>query len=74
MAGLINLLNPEMVIIGGSLARTGDSVLQPVKSAVRKYSLNMVNRDSAIVLSKLQGKAGVTGACLLARKSLFHFS
>lgn len=74
LAGLINLLNPEMVIIGGSLARTGDSVLQPVKSAVRKYSLNMVNRDSAIVLSKLQGKAGVTGACLLARKSLFHFS
>ena len=73
LAGLINLLNPEMVIIGGSLARTGDSVLQPVKSAVRKYSLNMVNRDSAIVLSKLQGKAGVTGACLLARKSLFHF-
>ena len=74
LAGLINLLNPEMVIIGGSLARTGDSILQPVKSAVRKYSLNMVNRDSAIVLSKLQSKAGVTGACLLARKSLFHFS
>ena len=74
LAGLINLLNPEMVIIGGSLARAGDSILQPVKSAVRKYSLNMVNRDSAIVLSKLQGKAGVTGACLLARKSLFHFS
>ena len=73
LAGLINLLNPEMVIIGGSLARTGDSILQPVMSAVRKYSLNMVNRDSAIVLSKLQGKAGVTGACLLARKSLFHF-
>ena len=73
LAGLINLLNPEMVIIGGLLARTGDSILQPVKSAVRKYSLNMVNRDSAIVLSKLQGKAGVTGACLLARKSLFHF-
>ena len=74
LAGLINLLNPEMVIIGGSLAQTGDSVLQPVKSAVRKYSLNMVNRDSAIVLSKLQGKAGVTGACLLARKSLFQFT
>lgn len=74
LAGLINLLNPEMVIIGGSLAQTGDSVLQPVKSAVRKDSLNMVNRDSAIVLSKLQGKAGVTGACLLARKSLFQFT
>ena len=73
LAGLINLLNPEMVIIGGSLARRGDSILQRVRSAVRKNSLNMVNRVAAIVLSKLQGKAGVTGACLLARKSLFHF-
>ncbi len=71
---LINLLNPEMVIIGGVLAQTGDSVLQPIKSAVRKYSLNLVNRDSAIVLSKLQDKAGVVGACLLARKCMFQLN
>lgn len=74
LAGLINLLNPEMVIIGGVLAQTGDSVLQPIKSAVRKYSLNLVNRDSAIVLSKLQDKAGVIGACLLARKCMFQLN
>ena len=59
LAGLINLFNPELVVIGGTLARTEDYILQPVKTAVRKYSLNLVNRDSAIVLSKLQNKAGV---------------
>ncbi|MDY3266300.1 MAG: ROK family transcriptional regulator [Phocaeicola sp.] len=73
LAGLINLLNPELVIIGGVLAQTGDYILQPIKSAVRKYSLNLVNKDSAIILSKLQEKAGVTGACMLARKKLFDF-
>lgn len=72
LAGLINLFNPELVVIGGTLARTEDYILQPVKTAVRKYSLNLVNRDSAIVLSKLQNKAGVVGACLLARNSLFE--
>ena len=61
LAGLINLFNPELVVIGGTLARTEDYILQPVKTAVRKYSLNLVNRDSAIVLSKLQNKAGVVG-------------
>ena len=61
-----------LVVIGGTLARTEDYILQPVKTAVRKYSLNLVNRDSAIVLSKLQNKAGVVGACLLARNSLFE--
>lgn len=71
LAGIINLLNPELVIVGGVLAETGDYLLQPLKSAVRKYSLNLVNKDSIIVASKLQEKAGVTGACLLARKSMF---
>ena len=71
LAGLINLMNPELVVIGGTLALTGDYVLQPVKSAVRKYSLNLVSRDSAIVLSKLQDKAGVVGACMLSRCKLF---
>ncbi len=71
LAGMINLLNPELVVIGGVLADTGDYILQPIKSAVRKYSLNMVNKDSSIVLSKLQDKAGVVGACMLARKNLF---
>lgn len=74
LAGLINLLNPELVIIGGVLAQTGDYILQPIRSAVRKYSLNLVNKDSAIILSKLQEKAGVTGACMLARKKLFDFN
>lgn len=72
LAGLINLFNPELVVIGGSLAQTEDYILQPVKTAVRKYSLNLVNRDSAIILSKLQNKAGMVGACLLARNDLFE--
>lgn len=72
LAGVINLLNPEMVIIGGVLAQTGDYLLQLVRSAVRKYSLNMVNKDSVIVLSKLLDKAGVVGACMLARYNKFE--
>lgn len=71
LAGLINLLNPELVIIGGVLAQTGDYILQPIKSAVRKYSLNLVNKDSVILLSKLLDKAGVVGACMLARRNIF---
>lgn len=67
IAGLINIFNPELVIIGGTLSLTGDYLLQPVKTSVRKYSLNLVNKDTIIILSKLKDKAGVTGACMLAR-------
>ncbi len=70
IAGLINLFNPELVIIGGAVATTGDYLLLPIKSAVKKYSLNLVSKDTTIKLSKLGDKAGVIGACMLARSKM----
>lgn len=72
IAGLINIFNPEMVIIGGTLSLTGDYITQPIKTAVRKYSLNLVNKDSVIVTSRLKDKAGIVGACMLARSRMFE--
>ncbi|MGL5787944.1 MAG: ROK family transcriptional regulator [Bacteroidales bacterium] len=70
IAGLINLFNPELVIIGGTLAQTEDYLLLPIKSAVKKYSLNLVNKDTVIRRSKLGDKSGMIGACLIARNRI----
>lgn len=72
IAGLINIFNPEMVVIGGTVSMTGDYVLQPIKTAIRKYSLSLVNQDTKVVLSKLKDRGGVIGACLIARTRLFE--
>lgn len=72
IAALINIFNPEMVIVGGMLSTAGDYLMQPVKTAIRKYSLNLVSKDTQIVQSKLADRAGVMGACLLARSELFN--
>jgi predicted NBD/HSP70 family sugar kinase len=72
VAGLINVFNPELVVIGGTLSAAGEYLLQPVRQSVRKYSLNLVNRDSAVVCSKLGGKASLMGACLYARSIIFE--
>lgn len=72
IAGLINIFNPELVIIGGTLSMTGDYLTQPIKTAVRKYSLNLVNKDSVILTSKLKDRAGIIGACMLARSRMFE--
>ena len=71
ISGIINIFNPELVVIGGQVAETGDFIMLPIKSAIRKYSLNLVNKDSKIVASKLTNKAGVVGACMIARSRLF---
>ncbi len=70
IAILINIFNPELVILGGSLAETGEYIRLPVKSALNKYSLSLVNNDTQIKMSKLGKKAGVIGACLLVRNRL----
>ena len=72
VAGLINIFNPELVIIGGDLSRTGDYLIQPITTAIRKYTLNLMNRDSVIVESKLKERAGLIGACMLSRSKLFE--
>ena len=72
IAGLINIFNPELVIIGGTLSLTDDYIAQPIKTAIKKYSLNLVNQDSTIVISKLKDKAGIIGACMLARSRMFE--
>lgn len=70
IAVLINIFNPEMVILGGSLAETGEYIRLPIKSALNKYSLSLVNNDTQVKMSKLGESAGVVGACLLVRNRL----
>ena len=67
IAFLINVLNPELVILGGSLASTQDYILLPIKTAINKYSLSLVNNDTRLTVSKLGEHAGIVGACLLVR-------
>ncbi|MCC5920132.1 MAG: ROK family protein [Cyclobacteriaceae bacterium] len=73
IAALINIFNPELVILGGSLARSGDYLKIPLLSAVNKYSLSLMNNDTKILLSSLENKAGIIGAGLIARNRALTF-
>lgn len=67
IALLINIFNPELVILGGSLSETGDLIRLPIISSINKYSLSLVNSDTKLKTSNLGNKSGILGACLLAR-------
>ena len=70
IAILINIFNPELLILGGTLSETGDYIRLPIRSAINKYSLSLVSTDTQLKLSKLGEKAGVIGACLIARNKV----
>ena len=62
IAGLMNIFNPELVVLGGTLSLTSEYISLPIKSAIRKYSLNLVSQDTEIKVSKLGERAGALGA------------
>ena len=70
IAGLINLFNPELVVIGGRLSAASEYLQLPIKSALQKQSLNIITRDTTIKFSKLGRQAGPIGACMLSRSKL----
>ncbi len=72
LAILINIFNPELVVLGGLVSETGDFLRLPVRSALNKYSLGLVNADTQLKTSKLGARAGVLGGCLIARGKLME--
>ena len=67
IAGLINIFNPGLVVIGGRLIVGGDYLMFPIRTAVKKQSLNKVSSDTVIRFSALGRKAAGIGYCLIAR-------
>ena len=70
IAGLINIFNPKLVLIGGSRAIAKDYLLPPNKTAINRHSLIIVSKDTSIKFSKLGKKGGPIGACMLSRSRL----
>jgi Transcriptional regulator/sugar kinase len=69
---LINIFNPELVVLGGALAETGMYLRLPVKTGIHKYSLSLVSLDMELKTSTLGAKAGIIGACYILRDKLFY--
>jgi predicted NBD/HSP70 family sugar kinase len=67
---LLNIFNPELLVIGGDFAQLGDYVLLPIQAALKKYSLGLVNRDVKLKKSILGNRTGVIGACYIVKEKI----
>jgi glucokinase len=71
IAGLVNVLDPEIVIVGGGAAAAGDLLLEPVRSAFRRTVEAFDHRPEVpIVEAELGNDAGGVGAALIALEAL----
>ena len=66
IGGLVNILDPEIVVMAGGVAEAGDLVLAPARSAYRDtVEASEMRPDVPIVMAALGSHAGVVGAAAL---------
>lgn len=65
IANLINIFDPEVVVVGGGLSNMGELLLKPVRRYVKQYALPLPGSSAKIVRAKLGANYGIYGAIAL---------
>ncbi len=65
VSGVINILQPEVVCIGGGISREGEKLLKPLREAVMHKSFGVEGARTKIVAATFRNDAGIFGAALL---------
>lgn len=69
VSGLINLFQPEAVVIGGGISKEGETLLEPIRKWTYEQCFNHEeNNCTQILQAKLGNDAGILGAALLGRQ------
>lgn len=68
---LINLLNPEIVILGGGISTAAPNFMESVRTFATKHSLVQLNRNIKFATSRLGNKAGALGVAVYLAEDLF---
>lgn len=71
IAYLVNLLNPEVVVLGGGLEDSGEDFIKQVNSTVRDWAFRDATEDLKIVYSQLRENAVALGAASLVMQKIF---
>ncbi|MCJ7646255.1 ROK family protein [bacterium] len=65
LSGVINLLNPEVIVFGGGVARAGELIFKPMKAEIRKRTFKTPFEKVKFTCTRFGEDLGVIGAALL---------
>lgn len=72
IAILIQLFNPELIILGGSIAEAKNYILTPIQQALNIYSMAKLSEKTEISLSHLGKEVGLIGAIAVVNEHIFE--
>lgn len=65
LATMVNMLNPSVIIVGGSIAHAGEHLLAGIREVVYRRSIPLATQNISIVQSQADDMAGVLGAAIM---------
>jgi len=71
LASLVSFFNPDLIVIGGRVARLGHPLLAEIRGVVYRRSLPLATGNLPVVLSEMGDDAGVVGAAALISEAVF---
>ncbi len=66
MVNLVNIFNPEMIVVGGGMAKMGNLLLDPARQLVKERAFPISAQKVRIVTAQLGNEAGIYGAAMFA--------
>jgi predicted NBD/HSP70 family sugar kinase len=71
LAGIINFINPSLVVVGGGVSRSGQRLIATIKETILSKSTPLATSTLDVIPSTLGGMAGVIGAAALVVDEVF---
>ncbi len=66
LASMVNILNPESIVVGGDVAEAGEHLLAGIREVVYRRSTALATAHLTVTTSTLGDRAGITGAAAMA--------
>ncbi|MCB1195057.1 ROK family protein [bacterium] len=71
-ASVVNLLNPDKIVIGGGIAQAGDILFEPIRKAVQDNAIPVASANLEIIPAALKEDAGIYGAATYGMKYEYY--
>ena len=68
LAGIVNLLNPDCIVIGGGVANAGKILFDRVREVIIKRAMSIQAKHVKVIKSRLGDDAGLIGAAILVKE------
>ena len=72
MAILIQLFNPELIILGGKIAEAKQYITTPIQQSINTYCMTQLRENVTIALSELGKDAGILGSVATVMENIFE--